>query len=89
MFGLRSADASELVALSFRDEATFAIAARIAAARKIPVDAPGRNTLIVRQSDEGIFLESADLLPITKSPMLNPEKIPSKMLARLRQALLR
>ena len=55
MLGLKGIKNQDLAALRFEDEAAFAMAARVAASADIPVDAPGRNVLIVRSVDEGIF----------------------------------
>lgn len=51
MFGLKTTERHALAALRFADDKQFRSAARRAAVARIPVDAPGRNTLIVRHAD--------------------------------------
>jgi len=51
VFGLKAAERNNLTGLRFANDSEFRRAARIAAAAKMPVDAPGDNTLIVRSQD--------------------------------------
>ena len=83
MFGLRGLKASKLTALRFRDEASFRQAARLAAEHKVPVDAPGHYTLIVRKSDKRLF----KMLPLEfeEEPIAEPEVVSGKELSGLRR----
>lgn len=56
MLGLSSIANHALAALRFKDEVTFRQAARLAVDKQIPVDAPGRNTLIIRTQDIEVFM---------------------------------
>lgn len=55
MLGLRDIAPSELRALHFRTEEAFRKAVRIAAHEAIPVEAPGRDTLIVSAKHVPLF----------------------------------
>ena len=85
MLGIGSSDPDKLVSLRFADARTFARAARVAAQKRIPVDAPGHHTLIVRKSDSRFF---AALRP-KKQGVADPEKVPAKELTALRQLHMR
>jgi hypothetical protein len=83
MHGLKGTKNHDLAALHFKDEATFRSAARRAAGADIPVDAPGRNTLIVRTSDTHLFV---DLSPETE-PIPETGKISDAERSSLRRRL--
>ncbi len=85
MFGISAIDPDNLVALRFADGETFRQAARVAAEKRIPVDAPGKHTLIVRHTDVGLF---QPLNPKVES-VADPEKVPAKDLAALRRRHMR
>ena len=55
MLGLKGIKNYELAALRFADGQAFRAAARLAAGADIPVEAPGRNVLIVRAIDVRLF----------------------------------
>ena len=57
MFNLKTIPAENLTALKFSSEDEFRQAARLAVAKKIPVDAPGYDTLIVRKEDMQLFAQ--------------------------------
>ena len=80
MQGLRNIPPKKLIALEFPDALTFRKAARIAATKKIPADAPGRHTLIIRKSDKKLFKD----LGFAERKIADPEKIPQEELSRLR-----
>jgi hypothetical protein len=83
MFGLKTLPAKKLTALKFVDEPTFRQAARLAAERKIPVEAPGYHTLIVRKSDRGLF--KAKRLKFEEERIGDPEGVPGRELSALRR----
>lgn len=85
MLGIGTIAPHKLVALRFADAKIFAKAARVAAQKRIPVDAPGHHTLIVRRSDSRFF---AALRP-EKRGVADPEKVPAKELTALRQLHMR
>lgn len=55
MLGLKTTERHSLTALRFVDDREFRLAARRAAGAKIPVEAPGNNTLILRLDDVSHF----------------------------------
>ena len=83
MFGLKTLPASKLAALKFFDELTFRQAARLAAEHKIPVDAPGHYTLIVRKSDKELF--KTHRLKFEEEHIAEPEEVSGKELSALRR----
>ena len=83
MFGLRNADRHALVALHFHGEAAFRVAARRAAASKIPVDVPGNFTLIVLESAISVF----DGLKYDRAGIPDPEKVSDAERSSLRRRI--
>ena len=55
MLGLKTVDRFALTALQFISDSEFRRAARRAASLRLPVDVPGRNTLIIRTQDVPVF----------------------------------
>ena len=83
MFGLKGLKASKLTAVRFPDEPSFRQAARLAAERKVPVDAPGHYTLIVRKSDKKLF--KIHPLEFEEEHVADPEEVSGKEPSRLRR----
>ncbi len=83
MLSIRTIPSDKLIALRFTNPETFRRAARVAAEHRIPVDAPGHNTLIIQQSDERLFRSAR--LDFKEKRISNPETVSSKEFARLRR----
>ena len=83
MRGLRDVPTQKLTALRFNDDEVFRKAARIAAEARIPVDAPGRRTLIVQLEHVPLFERAA--LKFERDQIADPEKLASKEYAASRK----
>lgn len=84
MFDIGGIPIKQLTALRFKDEQEFRKAARVAVFSNTPADVPGRHTLIVRRKDEKLFKSAG--LEFVRERILDPEKISSLELSRLRIA---
>lgn len=83
MFGLKSIPTTELVALRFADYTGFREAARLAAEKKLPVEVPGHQTLIVRKSDRALFADKR--LKFDEESIANSEAVPAEERSMLRR----
>ncbi|OHA06416.1 MAG: hypothetical protein A2934_03495 [Candidatus Sungbacteria bacterium RIFCSPLOWO2_01_FULL_47_10] len=81
MNGLGLVSAKKLIGLEFPDRETFRKAARIAAEKKIPVDAPGRKTLVIKKTDKKYFKH----LLFTERRIAIPEMLSQNELVLLRK----
>ncbi len=87
MFGLKSIPTTQLVALRFSDYSCFREAARLAAEKKLPVEVPGHQTLIVRKSDRVLFADKH--LKFDEEAITNPEAVPPEERSMLRRLFFR
>jgi hypothetical protein len=84
MFGLKTIPIEQLAALRFADEQTFREAARLAAEHKIPVEAPGEDTLIVRKTDAALFRDARLMYREERVVDAEKAKVSSRELGGLR-----
>ena len=83
MLNLKAIPADALTALKFSSEQEFRKAARLAVEKKIPVDAPGYETLIVRKEDTQLFAQHG--LKFLAEGVADPQTVSSKELSGLRR----
>ena len=83
MFNLKTIPAENLIALKFSSEDEFRQAARFAVAKKIPVDATGYDTLIIRKEDTQLFAQHG--LKFLPEGIADPKTVSSKELSGLRR----
>lgn len=83
VFGLKAVERDELTALKFLSAADFRAAARLAVTRKIPVDMPGQNVLIVPRCAADQFRG----LRFETFPVADPDKVSDRERAALRRRI--